>query len=390
VRPVKHAMMEIQMTTNQFDISRPFGTIDDRAARIYTIENDYLRVRITDYGGILVSVEAPDREGRRDHVVLGFDDIEAYVRYGGSFGAMIGRYANRIAGGHFKIDGDVYETSHNDRGSTLHGGKVGFGNRFWSVDLATKDRLKLSLVSADGDQGFPGKVCVTATYYLNGSELGLTLVAHTNKATPVSLSTHPYFNLEGSRSQDCLGHVVTITAVDFLETDKYQIPTGERKSVFGTVFDFTTPHAVGERIRELDVQLEYGYGYDHFFVLAGSETGQVLRPAVRVADRRSGRILEVLTTQQGVQFYSGNQLNGKARGRNGFYRQSAGLAIEPTAYPNAVNQSNFPSAILLPGQIYRQSTIYRFITDKTPQRAASSSRPINPVPASGKKAWKRF
>jgi aldose 1-epimerase len=277
---------------------------------------------------------------------------------------MIGRYANRIAGGRFKIDETLYETSRNDQGSTLHGGEVGFGECFWTVDTATKDRLKLSLVSADGDQGFPGKLSVTATYHLSGCELGLDLVAHTSKATPVSLSTHPYFNLEGSSAKDCLAHLVTIAAADFLETDKYQIPTGERKLVAGTAFDFRAPRAVGDHIRELDIQLEYGCGYDHFFVLAGTGAGQVLRAAVRIADHRSGRILEVLTTQPGVQFYTGNQLNGKARGRNGLYRQSAGLAIEPTAFPNAVNQSNFPPAILRPGQVYRQSTIYRFLTDK--------------------------
>ena len=349
----------------QSDTSQPFGILDGRLARIYTLENEHLLVRITDYGGILVSVEAPDRDGRRDHVVLGFDDLDTYVRSGGSFGAMIGRYANRIAGGRFKIDDTWYETSRNDHGSTLHGGEVGFGECFWTVDTATKDRLKLSLISADGDQGFPGRLSVAATYHLSGCELGLDLVAHTSEATPVSLSTHPYFNLEGPSATDCLAHLVTIAAADFLETDKYQIPTGERKLVAGTAFDFTVPRAVGDHIRDLDIQLEYGCGYDHFFVLAGTGAGQLLRAAVRIADHRSGRILEVLTTQPGVQFYTGNQLNGKARGRKGLYRQSAGLAIEPTAFPNAVNQSNFPSAILRPGHVYRQRTIYRFLTDET-------------------------
>jgi aldose 1-epimerase len=357
--------METQMLKIQADTSQPFGTLNGRLARIYVLENERLRVRVTDYGGILVSVEAPDRDGQRDHVVLGFDDLETYVRSGGSFGAMIGRYANRIAGGRFKIDDTLYETSRNDHGSTLHGGEVGFGECFWTVDTAEDDRLELSLVSADGDQGFPGKLSVTATYHLSGRELGLDLVAHSSKATPVSLSTHPYFNLEGSSAADCLAHLVTIAAADFLETDKYQIPTGERKPVVGTAFDFTAPRAVGDHIRDLDIQLEYGCGYDHFFVLAESAGGHVLRAAVRIADRRSGRILEILTTQPGVQFYTGNQLNGTVRGRNGLYRQSAGLAIEPTAFPNAVNQPNFPPAILRPGQVYRHSTIYRFLTDET-------------------------
>jgi len=353
------------MLKNHSDTSRAFGAVDGRLARIYTLENEHLRVRITDYGGILVSVEAPDRDGRRDHVVLGFEDVDTYVRSGASFGAMIGRYANRIAGGRFKIDNILYETSRNDHGSTLHGGEVGFGECFWTVDTATQDRLKLSLVSADGDQGFPGKLSVAATYHLSGCELRLDLVADTSKATPISLSTHPYFNLEGSSAIDCLAHVVTIAAPEFLDTDKCQIPTGERKPVAGTAFDFTAPRVVGDHIRDLDIQLEYGCGYDHFFVLAGAGAEHLLRAAVRIADPRSGRILEVRTTQPGVQFYTGNQLNGKARGRNGLYRQSAGLAIEPSAFPNAVNQPNFPSAILRPEQSYRQSTIYRFFIDET-------------------------
>ena len=294
------------MTKVQSDTSQPFGMLEGRLAQVYTLENAHLRVRITDYGGILVSVEAPDRDGRRDHVVLGFENVETYVSCGGSFGAMNGRYANRIAGGRFKIDDTMYETSRNDHGSTLHGGKVGFGECFWTVKTAATDRLELSLVSADGDQGFPGKLAVTATYRLNGRELGLDLVAQTSKATPVSLSTHPYFNLEGSSATDCLGHFVTIAAADFLETDRYQIPTGERKAVAGTAFDFTTSRAAGAHIRHLDVQLEYGCGYDHFFVLPEYADGQAPRPAVRIADNRSGRILEILTTQPGVQFYTGN------------------------------------------------------------------------------------
>lgn len=336
-----------------------FGDVEGRSAWIYTLENSDLRVRVTDYGGILVSIEAPDWEGRMDHVVLGFEDAGSYFRYGGSFGAMIGRCANRIAGGRFAIDGVTYETSKNDRGSTLHGGEDGFGRRFWSVISADSDCLKLSLVSADGDQGFPGQLSVEGTYTLNGASLELLFVATTTKTTPVSLSTHPYFNLDGSSAVDCLAHLATIQADEYLETDANQIPTGRRTPAIGSAFDFRTARAIGERIREKNTQLEFGCGYDHFYPIPGADEKR-LRLATRVVGSRSGRILEILTTQPGIQFYTGNQLNGSACGRSGLYRQSAGLAMEPTCFPNAVNQLAFPSTLLRPGEVYRQATLYRF------------------------------
>jgi aldose 1-epimerase len=336
-----------------------FGIVKGRPARVYTLENSDLRVRVTDYGGILVSVEAPDQDGRMDHLVLGFEDAGSYFRYGGSFGAIIGRCSNRIAEGRFTIDGAAYETSKNDRGSTLHGGEEGFGRRFWSVTSATRDTVKFTLVSEDGDQGFPGQLSVEATYALNGADLELSFVATTTKPTPVSLSAHPYFNLDGSNAADCLAHRVAIQSDEFLETDANQIPSGKRARAAGSAFDFKTPRAIGERIREKNEQLEFGCGYDHFYPIPeGGERG--LRLAARVTGSRSGRSLEILTTQPGIQFYSGNQLNGSVCGRGGLYRQSAGLAIEPTSFPNAVNQPSFPSTLLRPGHVYRQTTLYRF------------------------------
>ena len=344
-------------------MSQSFGTVENREARINTLENEYLRVRIADYGGILVSIEAPDRAGRKDHVVLGFEDASAYANSVGSFGAIIGRCANRIAGGSFTIDGIRYQTSRNDQGSTLHGGTSGFSKRFWSASQEGAS-LVLSLVSADGDQGFPGEVSAALTYRLEACELILDLVARTTKATPVSLSTHPYFNLGGSKANDCLAHLLTIASNEFLEIDTDQIPTGQRISVADTAFDFKAPREIGERIHEPTAQLEYGGGYDHYFVLSGENSKGAPGLAARIVDQISGRVLEILTTQPGLQFYTGNELNGKVRGRSGLYRQSAGFAIEPHGFPNAVNQPDFPAVVLYPREIYQERTIYRSLVDQ--------------------------
>ena len=336
-----------------------FGKVAGRTARLYTIENDQLRARITDYGGILVSLEAPMPGGCRDHVVLGFDDAGGYATHGGSFGALLGRNANRIAGGLATIDGETYALSKNENGSTLHGGAVGFGKQFWSLVSATHDSVAWRLVSPDGDQGFPGEVDVTATYRLAGAALHLVFDAQTTKPTALSLSAHPYFNLDGAGAHDCLDHRIEIFAARFLPTDEKQIPTGEQRPVGGTVFDFSAPLPVGARIRCRDAQLRYGRGYDHYYILPQESVGG-LRLAFRAYSARTGRILEILTTQRGVQFYSGNNLDGSAPGRGGLYRQSAGFAVEPQGFPNAVNQPGFPSTILRQGQAYHEEIVYRF------------------------------
>jgi len=336
-----------------------FGQVAGRAARVWTIENDWLRARITDYGGVLVSLEAPAPGGGRDHVVLGFEDAADYAAHRGSFGALLGRNANRIAGGSVTIDGESYALSKNENGSTLHGGAVGFGKQFWTVMSATHDSVALRLVSPDGDQGFPGEVEVTASYRLVGTALHLAFDAQTTKPTPLSLSAHPYFNLDGVGARDCLDHRVEIFAVRFLPTDEKQIPTGEQRPVAGTVFDFSAPLPVGARIRCGNVQLRYGRGYDHYYILPQENVGQ-LRLAFRAYGARTGRVLEILTTQRGVQFYSGNNLDGSAPGRGGLYRQSAGFAVEPQGFPNAVNQPGFPSTILRPGEAYHEEIVYRF------------------------------
>jgi aldose 1-epimerase len=340
-----------------------FGrTADGRAATLYTLSNESIRVRITDFGGRIVSVEVPDRSGKLDHVVLGFDEVSEYVSAGGSFGALLGRAANRIARGAFTLDGHTYHLSKNEEHATLHGGRRGFDKLFWRVDEAGGTHLSLALVSPDGDQGFPGELSVKACYSIEGNTLRLALEASTSKPTPVSLSAHPYFNLAGVPAVDIFGHEITIAADAFLPTDQQQIPIGKIQPVDGTVFDLRQSTAIGTRIRRADQQLLFGKGYDHYFVL-GEAPGDPLRVAALVFEPQSGRTLEVLTTQPGTQFYTGNNLTGLVAGRGGAYRQSAGLALEPQGFPDAPNRPEFPSTVLRPETVYRQVIAYRFTTD---------------------------
>lgn len=338
--------------------SEPFGQLPDgRAATLFTLENDRLRVRITDFGGRMVSIEAPDRDGHRDHVLLGFADVAAYADYGGSFGCLLGRYANRIAGAAFTLDGHTFPLSKNSGDLTLHGGAVGFNRVFWTVASATDATLVLTHISPDGDQGFPGEVTVQATYQLDAGSLSLTLEARTTKPTVINLSAHPYFNLGGLACGDVLSHEATIAADAFLPTDAAQLPSGEIRPVAGTPFDFRTPALLGARIRQPDPQLYHGLGYDHCFVL-GTDG-----PAIRVHDPVSGRVLEIHTDQPGIQVYTGNKLTGTFAGHGGVvYRQSAGLALEPQDFPDAPHHGNFPSTTLQPGEVYRRTIRYRFGT----------------------------
>jgi aldose 1-epimerase len=338
--------------------AEPFGS----NAKLYTLRNENLRVRVTDFGGRIVSIEMRNRQGGFDHVALGFDSLEAYSEAGGSFGALLGRNANRIAGGRFTIDGQSFELSRNEGDTTLHGGKAGFGKVFWRVDASARDTLALRHFSPDGDQGFPGDILVRATYRLEGDTLLLTFEAKTTKPTPLSLSAHPYFNLAGPSAGDMLDHEINIAADAFLPTDAKQIPTGEIRDVAGTPFDFRRPMPAGARIREPDPQILYGKGYDHYFVLGTARDGTP-QLAARARHAPSGRTLEVFTTQPGTQFYTGNNLNGSVAGRGGAYRQSAGFAFEPQGFPNAVNQPNFPTTVLRPGAKYREVIGYRLILD---------------------------
>ena len=341
-----------------------FGLLPDgRAASVHVLENERLRVRITDFGARMVAIEVPDRDGRWAHVLLGLEDAAAYASAGGSFGAVLGRCANRIGNARFELDGQVHHLSSNDRGSTLHGGAVGFGQVFWRVEASQggdTPSMTLSHLSPDGDQGFPGTLHVRAIYRLVADTLWLTLEATTDRPTVVNLSAHPYFNLAGVAHHDVLSHEVAIHADCFLPTDERQIPTGEVRAVVGTPFDFRQPLALGARIRADDPQLLHGRGYDVCFALNGGETDEP-RMVASARDLASGRSVAVLTTQPGLQLYSGNSLDGSVVGRGGVaFRQSAGLAFEAQSFPDAPNHPGFPSAVLRPGSRYRQVIGYRF------------------------------
>jgi aldose 1-epimerase len=316
----------------------PFGhTPAGQAATLYHLANPHLRVGITDFGGRMVAIEMADESGGWTHVLLGFDSVAEYGS--GSFGALLGRVANRIAGGCITLDGQRYELSKNDRGSTLHGGADGFGKRLWSVVSAGPDKLELRLESPDGDQGFPGALTATASYRLVGDTLWLDQSGTSDRPTVINLSAHPYFNLAGPSSENIFGHEFTISADAYLPTDERQIPTGEHRPVAGTDYDFRIA-------RHLD-----GHLYDHCFVL---HAGQAPVLAARAHDPASGRTLEVLTTQPGLQFYTGNSLDGSLVGRGGVYRQAAGFAFEAEDYPNA-------PIVLRPGETYTARTGFRFL-----------------------------
>jgi aldose 1-epimerase len=321
-----------------------------------------MEARILDYGGTIVSLTAPDRSGHYADVVLGFDSLAGYLQAGNPyFGAMIGRYGNRIARGKFELDGVTYALATNNGPNTLHGGKVGFDKVVWKVDKAgvyEQPQLELSYLSKDGEEGYPGNLRVTARYTLSSENtLRLDYTAVTDKDTPVNLTQHSYFNLRGHG--DILAHVLQIPASRFTPVDATLIPLGELRSVAGTPFDFRQPTAIGARIASSDEQLTHGKGYDHNWVLdkAPGELGLV----ARLHDPETGRVLEVLSTEPGVQFYSGNFLDGSNVGKGGVpYARHAGLALEPQHFPDSPNHPNFPSVILKPGETYRNTIVYKF------------------------------
>jgi aldose 1-epimerase len=343
-------------------ISQPFGKMPDGTpVEIYTLSNDAYEARIATYGGIVVSLKAPDRNGKTADVVLGFDDLDGYVEnFNGTsdayFGAIIGRYANRIAHGSFTLDGKKYSLPLNNGENSLHGGPHGFNNVVWEAKPVA-DGVELSYVSKDGEAGYPGNLTATVRYTLVKGDLRIEYWATTDKDTVVNLTNHSYFNLAGHG--DILNHQLTLHASRFTPVDAGLIPTGERRSVESTPFDFRKATAVGARINADDPQLHLGRGYDHNWVL--DSNGGKLAEAAELYDPSSGRVLKVLTDQPGIQFYSGNFLDGSIKGKGGKPEERhAALCLETQHFPDSPNHPDFPSTELKPGQRYHTVTVYSF------------------------------
>jgi aldose 1-epimerase len=345
-----------------------FGkTKDGQPVDLYTLTNAAgMEVAITNYGGVVVSIKTPDRNGKFADVVLGFDNFDGYLNNTPFFGALVGRYGNRIAKARFTLDGHEYRLAPNDNGNTLHGGLKGFDKRVWKAkDVSTKEvpAVELAYLSKDGEEGYPGNLSVTVTYSLTKNELKIDYAASTDKDTVLNLTNHSYFNLAGQGEGDILSHLMTINADRFTPVDATLIPTGELKSVAGTPLDFRKPKAIGTRIDANDQQMKFGRGYDHNFVLNRKDGGLIL--AARVTEPSSGRVLEVLTTQPGLQFYTGNFLDGTMHGKAGkVYPRRSAFCMETQHFPDSPNHPAFPTAVLKPGEHFQSTTVFRFSTRK--------------------------
>jgi aldose 1-epimerase len=335
-----------------------FGRLKDgREAYKYTLTNpNGLEVEITNYGAILVALRVPDANHDTDDIVLGYDTLHEYVVDTKYFGSIVGRYANRIADGRIKIDGIEHQLSKNDGDNHLHGGLHGFNKKLWDAHTEG-DTLQLIYRSPDGEEGYPGNLTATVTYSLTDrDELKIQYHATTDRATHCNLSHHSYYNLAGTG--DITDHRLTINARQFIPIREGLIPTGELQTVAGTPMDFTNPTEIGARINELDTQLHLGKGYDHNWVL---DTQGLQTPAVTMHEPTTGRVMTLYTTEPGLQFYSGNFLDGQTIGKHGKrYTHRGGLCLETQHYPDTPNQPRFPTTLLRPGETYRQTTIYRF------------------------------
>ncbi|MBA9006830.1 aldose epimerase family protein [Thermomonospora cellulosilytica] len=351
----------------------PFGALPDGTPveRYELVNGQGMCVRILTYGGIVQSLEVPDRDGRPGNVALGFATLDGYLsdEYTAAapfFGAIIGRYGNRIGGARFTLDGTEHRLEANNGPNTLHGGGQGFDKRVWSASCARSEdavTLRLSLTSPDGDGGFPGTLRTVVTYELTAAgELRIHYRATTDRPTVVNLTDHTYFNLAGEGSGDVYGHRVRLFASRYTPVDATLVPTGELAPVHGTPLDFTEAHPIGERIRDGHPQMVLAQGYDHNFVLDRSGPGLV--HAARVSEPTTGRVLDVHTTEPGVQFYTGNFLAGTLVGTGGgAYRQGDGFCLETQHFPDSPNKPQFPSTTLRPGQTYETTTIYAFSAD---------------------------
>jgi aldose 1-epimerase len=338
-----------------------FGkTKDGKPVEIYTLTNaNGLKAKVMTYGAILTELQVPDRQGRMGDVVLGFDNLDSYLAGHPFFGATVGRYANRIAGGKFKLDGKEFKLAVNNGPNSLHGGTKGFDKQVWKAESTSGPdgpSVKFSYTSADGEEGYPGEVKATVTYtFTNKNELKIDYTATTTKATPINLTNHTYFNLTAGPG-DIREHELTLHASRYTPTDETLIPTGKLESVKGTPLDFTQSKSIGARIAELPAFIG---GYDHNFVIDGD--GKSLKSTALVVEPRSGRVMEMFTTEPGVQLYTSNFMDGKVKGKGGIaYNKYQAFCLEAQHFPDSPNQSQFPTSILKPGETYKQTTIYKF------------------------------
>jgi len=338
----------------------PFGkTSDGKPVEIYTLTSKDLTVRIMTFGARVVSLDAPDRSGKRADVVLGYNDLASYEADKSTyFGSIVGRYGNRLAKGTFSIDGQSFHVPLNNNGNSLHGGPVGFDHKLWT-GREIPDGVEMTLVSPDGDMGFPGELTAHVRYTLVGDQLRIAYSATTTKATVLNLTNHSYFNLAGDGSGTILDQVMMIDADRYTPIDAGLIPTGELAPVAGTPFDFRTPTAIGKRIDTPNEQLKLAGGYDHNWVL--NATGHSLHLAAKAYDPKSGRTLTVTTTEPGVQFYSGNFLDGSYTGKTGVkYEKHFGFCLETQHFPDSPNHPSFPSTLLKPGETMHSETVFTF------------------------------
>ena len=333
------------------------------AVDLYVLKNaNGIEVAVTNYGATVVSVKTPDAKGNIADIVLGFDNLQGYLSPEPYLGAVVGRYGNRIAKGTFKLDGKEYSLPINNGANSLHGGVKGFDKVVWTAEAKGDNAVVLSYLSKDGEEGYPGNLSVKVTYTLTDTnDLQIDYFATTDKDTVVNLTNHSYFNLAGQGKGDILGHDMQLNSDKFTPVDAGLIPTGELKPVEGTPFDFRKPTAIGSRINDADEQLKLGGGYDHNFVL--NRGAEPLALAAHVSEATSGRVLEVWTAEPGVQFYTGNFLDGTVKGKGGVaYAKRFGFCLETQHYPDSPNQPAFPTTTLKPGQEYKTTTVWKFRT----------------------------
>jgi len=338
---------------------KAFGKTEDGQVDLYTLVNDNgMKAEIMTYGGIIRSLEVPDRNGKLGDIVLGYDTVDEYVKATPYFGALIGRYGNRIAKGKFTLKGVEYTLATNNNENHLHGGIKGFDKVIWEAEPIQKENLvalKLKYLSKDGEEGYPGNLSCTVIYTLtNSNELKISYEAETDKATVINLTHHSYFNLGGYDSGDILGHELILNADKYTPVDEGLIPTGHVEPVKGTALDFRKPKTIGSRIGQVKG------GYDHNFVIAKNSSS--MGPAASVYEPKTGRVMEIFTTEPGIQFYSGNFLDGSNKGKGAVYNKHNGFCLETQHFPDSPNNPDFPTTVLEPGEIYRHLTVFKFST----------------------------